>query len=355
SAPSALLQGFAGMADVDLHVISCTQKRMQSPEKLAPNISFHSLYVPKRGWLRTGYQGCIRATRNKLRELRPDIVHGQGTERDCAISAVFSGLPNVLTLHGNMRAIARLNRAPPLSYLWLAARLERFTLPRADGVVCITAYTQREVVDLARRTWLVPNAVEELFFQVERSPVAALSILCIGNITPRKNQISFIRALDPVAQNTKLKVSFIGRTSPMDFYSSEFLELIKTRSWCEHIPWLDRAGIRVRLRAASLVALPSLEDNCPMVVLEAMAAGVPVAAANVGGVPELVEHGATGLLFDPRDPEDIRRVFNEALQDRQSLERMAATARERAHARFHPRIVAQKHVEIYDEVLRTSS
>ena len=48
---------------------------------------------PKIGWLRTLYQGCVRATRRKLREIQPDIVHGQGTERDCAIGAVLSGFP----------------------------------------------------------------------------------------------------------------------------------------------------------------------------------------------------------------------------------------------------------------------
>src|SRR5581483_8417309 len=96
----ALLQGFVGMPDVNVHVISCVQRPLRAPEKLAENIWFHCLLVPKFGWMRTFYQGCIRATRAKLRELRPDIVHGQGTERDCSLAAVFSGFPNVLTIHG---------------------------------------------------------------------------------------------------------------------------------------------------------------------------------------------------------------------------------------------------------------
>src|SRR5205085_8384414 len=89
TAPEALLQGFAQLSEVKVHVIGCTQKPMAaSPEKLADNIWFHSLHVPKMGWLRTGYQGCIRAVRRKVRALQPDIVHGQGTERECSLSAV---------------------------------------------------------------------------------------------------------------------------------------------------------------------------------------------------------------------------------------------------------------------------
>jgi hypothetical protein len=164
TAPTALLQGLAQFSEAEVHVISCVQQPVNAPEKIAPNIFFHSLRVPKLGWMRTGFQGCIRATRKKLKEIQPDIVHGQGTERDCALSAVFSGLPNVLTIHGNMRAVARIMQAKPFSYHWLAARLETFVLPRTDGVVCITNYTRRAVEPLAHRTWLLPNAVDQSFF-----------------------------------------------------------------------------------------------------------------------------------------------------------------------------------------------
>ena len=108
AAPEALLQGFAMLPGIEVHVVSCAQRPMHAPEKLAKNIWFHSLLVKKTGWLRTGYQGCIRAVRRKVKELRPDVVHGQGTERDCALCAVFSSFPNVVTIHGNMVQIYRL-------------------------------------------------------------------------------------------------------------------------------------------------------------------------------------------------------------------------------------------------------
>src|SRR5208282_5205162 len=117
----------AQLPETEVHVLGCVQQPMRSVEKLADNIWFHSLHVPKIGWLRTGYQGCIRAVRKKLKEIQPDIVHGQGTERDCAISAVFSGFPNVLTIHGNMAAIARHVRARAGSFLWLTGHIENWT------------------------------------------------------------------------------------------------------------------------------------------------------------------------------------------------------------------------------------
>ena len=85
----SVLDGLFRMPDLEVHVISCTQQPMLAPDKLAENTWFHLLNVPKIGWLRTGYQGCVRAIRRKLRELQPDIVHGEGTERECALSAAL--------------------------------------------------------------------------------------------------------------------------------------------------------------------------------------------------------------------------------------------------------------------------
>jgi len=352
TAPTALLQGLAMIPEAEVHVVSCIRRPIESPAKLAPNIFFHSLVVPKIGWMKTLFQGCVRATRKKIRELQPDIVHGQGTEADCCMNAVFSGYPNVLTLHGNMRLVAALNRVKPFSYNWLAARLEGFVLPRTDGVVCITNYTRNAVQALARRTWVLPNAVDESFFDVQAAPdTSAPPIgLCVGTICLRKNQNAFIRALDPLAQKTKFKIIFASEP-PTDAYGQEFLQLIKERPWCEHIGFINREQLRAQLAAASFVVLPTREDNCPMVVLEAMAAGVPVLASKVGGVPDLIEPGKTGLFCDPERPDTFREGVEKILADRPWMQQLALTAKAEARRRFHPLVVAQKHLEIYREVL----
>jgi glycosyltransferase involved in cell wall biosynthesis len=357
TAPEGLLQGFALLPKVEVHVVSCTQKPMQSPEKLAGNIWFHSLHVSKIGWMRSGYMGCMLAVRKKIREIAPDIVHGQGTERECALSAVFSGRPNVLTIHGNMRLISRVNRAKAFSYQWLAAKLETFTIPRSNGVVSITNYTRQAVTGLSKRTWVVPNAVDTRFFDVvpQQNKNERAIILCVGDVMLRKNQNAFIRALDPVASQHKLRVLFLGRASRDDPYVREFFELIGKRSWCEHVGFENRDGLKNRFSEASLLVLPSLEDNCPMVVLEAMAAGVPVIAAKVGGVPDLVEQGRTGLFCDPNDAASMRTAVEQLLTDAALRSRLSTSAKQGAQERFHPATIARRHIEIYREVLSTSS
>jgi glycosyltransferase involved in cell wall biosynthesis len=348
----ALLQGFATMPETEIHFVSCVRQPVHSPAKLAPNVFYHSLQVPKIGWMRTAYQGCIRAVRKKLREIQPDIVHGQGTERECAISAVFSGFPNVLTIHGNMRLIAALNREKPFSYNWIAARLEGFVLPRTDGVICITNYTRDAVKSLAPRTWVLPNAVDESFFDIRPlpDPGAPPIGLCVGTVCLRKNQNDFIRALDPLAQKQKFKIQFASEP-PRDAYGAEFLRLIGERPWCEHIGYINREQLKTRLESASFVALPTREDNCPMVVLEGMAAGVPVLASNVGGVPDLIEPMKTGLFCDPTRPETFRDSVERIVTDPAWSRQLAVAARAEALRRFHPQVVARAHLDIYRELL----
>jgi glycosyltransferase involved in cell wall biosynthesis len=350
-APAALLEGLSELTDLEVHILSCAKKPLRAPEKLARNIFFHLLLVGQWGWLRSAYSGCILALRRKLSEIKPDIVHGQGTERYCALATAFSRFPNVITIHGNMRAIAEINHAKAFSYQWCAARLEEFTLPRVGGVVCLTDYTRANVSKKASRTWVIPNAVSNGYFKVEPTSSESVDLLCVGTIIPRKNQNTLIRALDSLAGRYNFRLIFLGAGSEADEYFREFSELIKTREWCVHEGFVPPEQFQVFLSRATALILPSLEDNCPMVVIEAAAAGVPVLAANVGGVPTLIKDSQNGLLFDPNDAVSIARVTERYLSDREFARKMAANGRELAKSTFQPLVVAQRHLDVYREII----
>lgn len=387
TAPSALLEGFAMLGNekvksgtidrhspgnrhdefkpFEVHVISCTQRPLNAPEKLAPNIWYHSLHVPKIGWLRTGYQGCIRAVRNKLREIKPDVVHAQGTERDCAISAVLSPYPRVLTIHGNLRLIRKQLGFRPLSAIWFQSYLEGWVVPRFAGVICITNYTREAVEHEVPKTWVVPNAVDPAFLALGEKRLSASSnrlstldsrfsppiILCVATIDPRKNQKAFITALDSLAKHMNFEVRFFGGCNDSD-YEREFKELIASRPWCRYGGMIGRGELRNQFGQAAMLALPTHEDNCPMVVLEAMAAGVPVMASKVGGIPDLIDGIKTGLFCDPSAPESFVDGVSRLLGDPVFAGEIARNAYDEAAMRFHPKQIARRHLDIYHEVFR---
>jgi glycosyltransferase involved in cell wall biosynthesis len=327
---------------------------MPAPEKLAENIWFHLLKVEQWGWLRSAYVGCILAIRSKLRQIRPDVVHGQGTERYCGLAAAFSKRPNVITIHGNMRSVARINEADAFSYQWCAAKLEQLTLPKVGGIICLSDYAQRLVHEKARKIWLIPNAVGQQFFQLPANRANPPEILCVGSICRYKNQNMLIRALDSLATRHRFRLLFFGDGKASDPYVREFLELVNARAWCAHRGFVDSAKVKQILSRATALALPSLEDNCPMVLLEASAAGTPIMASNVGGIPSVVTNGHTGILFDPYDPSSVESAAERYLSHPIYAQTMAENARIIAEKKFHPSVVSARHIEVYQELLRTN-
>ena len=92
-----------------------------------------------------------------------------------------------------------------------------------------------------------------------------------------------------------------------------------------------------------------------MVVLESMAAGLPTLAAKIGGVPDLIDEGKTGLFCNPSDPLSMKAGVSRILNDLPAAAGMAARAKQSARQRFHPLIIARQHLEIYREVLNNRS
>lgn len=355
TAPEALLQGFARREDVRVHVVSCTQRAVRAPEKLAENIWFHSLLVPKLGWLRTGYQGCIRAVRRKVQELRPQVVHGQGTERDCALAAVFSGAPSVVTVHGNMRQVARVVRARPLSFHWLTARLEPFALRRAGGVLCNSAHTEAMVRPLNDRIWRVPNALREVFFSpvvaAPRPPVPRLA--CVGVIRELKRPLELLAALEPLrARGVKFRLEFAGRRAAETDYGRRFavaLQRAEAQGWAAQVGELTAPELVAWLDGASALVHASAEESFGLAIAEGLARNLKFFGFRVGGVPEVTAGVEGAELFAPEDWGGLTEAVAGWLA---AGAPRPATAGEEMRRRYHPDVVAGRHLWIYREVER---
>lgn len=94
-----------------------------------------------------------------------------------------------------------------------------------------------------------------------------------------------------------------------------------------HVGWRTRGEIEKLYASADVLVAPSRWEGMPLVALEAMRAGLPVVASRVGGLPEVIEEGRTGLVIDPESPRVLVEVLSSL--DRPMLRRMGACARER--------------------------
>lgn len=351
TAVQSLMQGFCQLEFIEVHVISASPSQLKSTLKLADNIWFHHVHVPKWGWGRCFFLGVAFKIRKLIKSLNVDIVHGQGTERDCSLAAVMSGFPNVLTIHGNMRVHASRPEHQGSLYYKMAAMLESFCLRRTKGVVAISRYTDELVKSLCCKTWLLPNAVDQRFFHISLSSRIIPRILFVGSLDERKNPLGLLRACEPLLRQGLCTLAMAGKFHAESSYGEQVMNLAKNLPGIEFLGFMDRDSLAKEFSRSSLLVLPTFEDNCPMVILEAMAAGLPVAASNVGGVPDLVQNGSTGLMFDPNSEEEIRSVIESLIRDPYKSSTFGLAGRSYALEHFHPKVIAEEHIKIYREVL----
>jgi glycosyltransferase involved in cell wall biosynthesis len=112
-----------------------------------------------------------------------------------------------------------------------------------------------------------------------------------------------------------------------------------------------RSDVPSVLSAATVSVLPSLSEGLPNAILESMAAGLPVVATRVGGTPEAVQDGVTGLLVPPRDPAALVAALRAVIEDRELAARLGQAAKRRVTEWFSLERMVRRTEQLYDWLL----
>jgi glycosyltransferase involved in cell wall biosynthesis len=271
------------------------------------------------------------------------------------MNAVYSGKPNVVTIHGNMAELNRLGETFKSARLYgiLASRLETHSLGRTGGVFCNSAYTESLVAPRAKRTWRVPNAIRGEFFRPRNrqtgSPEVPM-ILNVGVLGMRKRQLEILRmAAELHTEGYRFQLVFTGAFSTAQEYGQTFaseLRKAEKAGYATHAGYLNADSlISLMDEASGFVHFPS-EEAFGLVVAEAMARGLKFLGANLGGIKEIAT-GIPGaelhLSF-----EELKRGMAAWLDDgAQRVPDAATTIRDK----YSPEAVARQHIEIYHDLL----
>ena len=297
----------------------------------------------------------------RLRALRPELVHAHfGMDADIAMPIARSlGIPLVVTFHGwdatvrdevfRRRSIA-LNR-------WVRRRPD---LARtAARVVCISEFVRRRVhekgfspdrtmvhyigIDLRK---FVPDST------LERRPV----VLFAGRLVEEKGCEYLIRAMETVQTKVKdVELVVIGDghlRKQLERQARSSLRSYRFTSWCSPAvvrDWMNKASV---FSTPSIVAKAGDTETFGMVFAEAQAMGLPVASFAVGGIPEAVEHGVTGLLAPERDTDALANNIVTLLTDGSMWRRFSTAGQERVKRLFDLAKQTAKLEQIYDEVIQ---
>lgn len=352
AAPSALMEGLAALPDLQVHVLSAAKDHTLPELELNSNIRWHPLRIGRYDQMRSVYVGNILIARRLIRSISPDIVHGQGTEKDCALAAAYSGLPNVVTIHGNMAELHRLGYHGHKLFGTLASVLESHALRRTGGVFCNSAYTESLVAPRAKRTWRVPNPIRSGFFEPSTgvSDGGVPLLLNVGVVNPRKRQLEVLQSIRRLHHSgTDLKILFAGGLSEETEYGRAFVEELKAaekEGVAEYVGFLDqRQLVELMDRCSGFVHFPT-EEAFGLVVAEALARGLKFFGADLGGIRDIVHGIPSAETY--ADFDCLERGIQRWMDAGAPRHPEAAIEVEK---RYHPTVIARAHLEIYREVL----
>jgi len=285
------------------------------------------------------------------------------------LAKVLHGVPHVVTAHS--LEPRRPWKAEQLGGGYrLSSWVERTSYEHADAVIAVSAGMRADVLECyptldPARVHVVHNGIDTGFYRPDpdRDAVCALGIdpdrpavVFVGRITRQKGLAHLVAAAHKISADAQVVLCAGAPDTPQIAAETErdVAELAGARRgvlWLRGM--LDATQLRQVLSAATVFVCPSVYEPLGIVNLEAMACGTAVVASDVGGIPEVVDHGVTGTLvhFDEHAVEQFRAGLAEAvnalLADPDRAAAMGAAGRERARRAFGWDQAAARTVEIY--------
>jgi glycosyltransferase involved in cell wall biosynthesis len=286
---------------------------------------------------------------------RPDLVHlhtaSYGSFARKAVLAWIArvaGVPVVLHVHGGKFGIFY-ERAPRLLKVVI-----RTTLTRADAVVALGDRWAERLLAIApeARVTVIPNAVRPREIR-PRAGDEPVHVVFLGEIGDHKGAFMLLDAWSRIVSDPRcagaahLTLAGNGEVER----ARQAVERLGLAGSVRVTGWLPPAQAHDLVGSAQVLALPSRNEGQPMAVLEAMASGVCVVASNVGGLPDLIESGTTGLLVPPGEVEALVAALQHAITDHDARARLGRAALERVRTEFDAAVVWQRIDALYREVL----
>jgi glycosyltransferase involved in cell wall biosynthesis len=285
------------------------------------------------------------------RKVRPDIVHAHSSKMGVLgrLAAWIARVPvRLLTVHG--WSFAAYDGLAGRFFLWI----ERLMRPLTTAVVCVAEETREQglaarTCDL-RRTVVIPNAVDVRSFSAMSGGSSTAQIVGVGRFAYPKDFTTLLKALARVREPCHAVLAGAGPALPA------VAAAVREHGLSERVELLGaRADIPELLGRSDVFVLSSRSEGFPVSILEAMAAGLPVVATDVGGVAEAVEDGDTGLLVPSADFEALACALGRLLSDADLRRRLGAAGRARALRLFDLPRYRAAYVELYDRELHASA
>ncbi|TWF78969.1 glycosyltransferase involved in cell wall biosynthesis [Pseudonocardia hierapolitana] len=290
-----------------------------------------------------------------LAGVRPDLVHLHMSSagsffRKAALFWIARAFRVPVLVHIHSGRFDRFHDRLPAPLRWAV----RSMLTQAAVVVTLGEGWAARISRIAprARVEILPNAV----VVPEPAPPPAdgpLSVVFLGAICEAKGAFSLLEAWAKLAAEwdgrIPVRLTLAGDRGVDD--ARRTIADLGIEGSAEVLDWLPASEVAALLASADVFVLPSRSEGQPMSVLEAMAHGLCVVASGVGGIPELVEDGRSGLLVPPDDVGSLGNALRRVVGDRDLRERLGGAARRRVLSEFDVDVIWRRLDALYLEVI----
>jgi len=347
-----LVRALAEFDDLQLHVVTLDPGLSRARIDNRGAVTVHRL-PQRRIWTLVNAVGPGRRQISRyLQDLKPDIVHSHDV-----YGLMVKGLPmpRLFTVHGFIYADTLLsgrNFSRFRSRVW--KRVEINGWKDQPNIISINPYVRERLEKfVSSRIYEINNPVSQEFFHIRREEQKGV-IFSSASIYPRKNTLTLVEAfarLISLGGDARLRLA-----GPVidPGYHKRILRSVAEHGLTDKVDFLGKIGaeeVRRELSSAGVYALVSLEENAPMGIEEAMAAGVPVVTSNRCGMPYMLKDGESGFLVDPCNTEEIAGALLNVLGNDELRGSVGSRAHEVAGENFHPVQVAKMTREVYREIV----
>ena len=345
--------------NIDLHLVTVSSAVPKDQTIKKANITYHVLKTSLPGVSSgLGFSSCyflfllpVFLMVRRLREIKPDVVHGHGTEGPFSLAAVYSGCRNVVSIQGIITEIVKI--APSMRNK-IIQYLERHTLKKA---IAINPKTEFSIIFVSRvnpqaRIYFIEAPINHIFWQNHISPPTR-NLFFVGSLIKRKGVEEWLNAFGLLAKHFEDLRGYIvgsGNTN----YEGMLKALVDSRALNGRIEFtgmLKNEKIVELFSKGGVFCLPSYMENSPNTVMEAMAAGLPVVVTKVGNLDRMVEDGQSGFLVERQNVHAITHAVLNIFNNPDFHIRLGQRGRQIASKRWKPDIIAEKHIEMYKDLI----
>ena len=299
-----------------------------------------------------------------------DIVHDSGLS-GFSLSRKAAHSPRVVTVHHLTRTTLKATEASLFhrvrnlrGEIGISPLIEPVCIKQADQIIAVSQHTKHDIV----KTYGLPESMIEVIYHgvrpedyvvAEKEKVKLRStlginsqpmILFVGRLTTRKGIDILLKALPQLIKEKEAKLIIVGSGNQKYYRGlAQSLGVSDNTIFLGHVP---DDTLRLLFSTCDLFVLPSRLEGLGIVILEAMAAGKPVVATNVGGIPELIESGQNGILIESNNEDELSSAIIHIASDESLAKTIGGNNVRKVRECYSWEVAAQKVERLYNELIK---